>query len=147
MHPNLHFTHEAESTNTINYLDVTINRRNNHMDIAIYRKPTYTDAIIPYTSNHPPAHKYAAIRYMYNRLETYQLNHTQYNQEYNTIQNILYNNQFPLQTHIHPQRKHHQNTTTTEPQPQNKKWTKFTYIGKETNIITKIFKNTNLHIA
>jgi hypothetical protein len=147
MHPNLHFTHETEQTNTINYLDVTINRRNNHVDIAIYRKPTYTDAIIPYTSNHPPAHKYAAIRYMYNRLESYQLNNIHYSQEINTIQNILYNNQFPLQTHIRPQRKQHQNTTTTEPQSQNKKWVKFTYIGKETNIITKIFKNTNLRIA
>jgi hypothetical protein len=111
MHPNLHFTHETELTNTINYLDVTINRRNNHVDIAICRKPTYTDAIIPYTSNHPPAHKYAAIRYMYNRLESYQLNNAHYSQEYNTIQNILYNNKFPLQTHIRLQRK---NTKTLQ---------------------------------
>jgi len=30
--------------------------------IAIYRKLTFTDTIIPYSSNHPTQHKYIAIR-------------------------------------------------------------------------------------
>jgi hypothetical protein len=66
MHPNLQFTYETEQNNKINYLDITIIRQNDQVDIVVYRKPTYTDSIIPYTSNHPAPHKYAAIRYMYN---------------------------------------------------------------------------------
>jgi hypothetical protein len=148
MHPNLQFTYETEQNSKINYLDITIIRQNDHVDIAVYRKPTYTDSIIPYTSNHPPPHKYAAIRHMYNRLNTYQLNNTHYRQEQNTIHNILHNNQFPIQNHTHPQQKQNQNMTTIEPPTQsNKRWIKFTYVRKETSTITNIFKGTNLSIA
>jgi hypothetical protein len=66
MHPSIHFTYETEQNNTINYLDISIIKQPDKVDIAIYRKPTYTDSIIPYTSNHPTPHKYAAIRYMHN---------------------------------------------------------------------------------
>jgi hypothetical protein len=148
MHPNLQFTYKTEQNSKINYLDITIITQNDQVDIAVYRKPTYTDSIIPYTSNHPAPHKYAAIRYMYNRLNTYQLNNTHYRQEQNTIHNILHNNQFPIQNHTRPQQKQNQNTTTIEPPTKNnKRWIKFTYVGKETNTITNIFKGTNLRIA
>jgi hypothetical protein len=47
---------------------------------------------MPYTSNHPSEHKYAAVRFLYNRLHTYNLQPEEYQQEENTIHNILYNN-------------------------------------------------------
>jgi hypothetical protein len=53
LHPNLQFTAETEENNAINYLDMTIHRTTSNWKTAIYRKPTYTDTIIPYTSNHP----------------------------------------------------------------------------------------------
>jgi predicted DNA binding CopG/RHH family protein len=33
------------------------------------------------------------------------------------------------------------------PNPTNKKCAKFTYIGKDTRVITKLFKHTNIQIA
>jgi hypothetical protein len=36
-----------------------------------------------YTSNDPPQHKYAAVRFLYNRLNTYQLHMDEYKQEEN----------------------------------------------------------------
>jgi len=52
--------------------------------------------VIHYTSNHPT---HAAIRFLYNRLNTYQLHNEEYHHKEN-IHNILYNNSFP----IHPQK-------------------------------------------
>jgi hypothetical protein len=73
----------------------TINRTHTNWRTAIYRKPTFTDTIIPYTSNHPIQHKQAAIRFLYNRLNTYNLQKEDYDTEITTIQNILRNNAFP----------------------------------------------------
>jgi hypothetical protein len=100
LQPKLHFTAEIEQNNTLNYLDVSIHKTPTNMKTSIYRKPSFTDTIIPYTSNHPTQHKYATIRFLYNRLNTYQLHNEEYQQEENIIHNILYNNSFP----IHPQK-------------------------------------------
>jgi len=56
LHPKLQFTSETERGNAINYLDVNICRTPSGWKTALYRKPTFTDTIIPYTSNHPPQH-------------------------------------------------------------------------------------------
>jgi hypothetical protein len=80
-------------------------------------------------SNHPSQHKYAAVRFLYNSLHTYNLWPEEYQQEENTIHNILYNNSFPIQLHK-PQKQ--QQTTHTKVQ----KCATFTYIGKETTYIT-----------
>ena len=64
INPNLQFTAEMEENKTINYLDITIHRTPYNWKVAIYRKPTFTNTIIPYTSNHPPQHKHAAIKFL-----------------------------------------------------------------------------------
>jgi hypothetical protein len=65
---------EAETDNSITFLDITIQKESNKFSFNIYRKPTTTDTIIPRESCHPPEQKHAAIRYMINRMNTYQLN-------------------------------------------------------------------------
>jgi hypothetical protein len=54
--PKLKFTVEKEVKQKIKFLDITINREPNKMSIYIYRKPTYTDVIIPNDSCHPREH-------------------------------------------------------------------------------------------
>jgi len=71
LHLKMKFTAEQESNNQINFLDITIHKTPTKWTTSIYRKPTFTDSIIPYTLNHPPQHKHAAIRYLHNRLNTY----------------------------------------------------------------------------
>ena len=46
-HPKIQFTEEKENHNKINYLDIAITKNNNHIQYAIYRKPTSTNIIIP----------------------------------------------------------------------------------------------------
>ena len=55
IHSKLQFTAEVERDNKLNYLDITIHRTPTNLKTSIYRKPTFTDTIIPYTSNHPTA--------------------------------------------------------------------------------------------
>ena len=104
----------------------------------MYRKPTFTDTIIPYTSNHPTQNKHAAVRFLYNRLNTYQLQPAEYQQEED-----IHNNTFPI--------LHQKSTPQLPPHPDKKPTTQssatFTYTAKETTFITKLFKHTNIRIA
>ena len=61
-------TTQTEQNNIINYLTISIQKKAHNIRIAITEKLTFTDTIIPYSSNHPTQHKYAAIRYLHNRL-------------------------------------------------------------------------------
>jgi hypothetical protein len=101
LHPKLlvQFTAEAEQDHTLNYLDITILKTPTNFRTAIYKKPTFTDTIIPYTSNHPTHHKYAAVRFLFKRLNSYNLQHEEYKHELNIIHNILQNNAFPIKPH------------------------------------------------
>jgi hypothetical protein len=113
------------------------------MRTAIFRKPTFTDTIIPFTSNHPTHHKYATVKYLYNRLDSYNLQHEEYQQELNIIHNILHNNSFLIRPHKPPT---HILVKQLTPRTTHK-WAIFTYIGKETSYITNIFKWTELKVA
>jgi hypothetical protein len=69
--PKLEFTLEKEADSKIDFLDITISTEPQKLPTDIYRKPTYTDIIIPNDSCHPKEHKLAAIRHFYNRMNTY----------------------------------------------------------------------------
>jgi len=90
---------EIETNNKINYLDVTIHKTPTNWKISMYSKPTFTDTIIPCNSNHPAQQKYTAVRFLYNRLNTYKLHKDECKTEENIIQNTMYNNAFPTQPH------------------------------------------------
>jgi glycerol-3-phosphate cytidylyltransferase-like family protein len=102
LHPKLQFMAETEDNYTLNYLDLSIRRTPTSLRTAIFRKPTFTDTIIPFTSNHPTQHKYATVRYLYNRLDSYNLKQKEYQQELNIIHNILHNNSFPIKPYKPP---------------------------------------------
>jgi hypothetical protein len=139
----LKFTSEPEVNNNINYLNLPISRTEFDITFRIYRKPAFSDTIIPYDSCHPFPHKYAAIRFLYNRLHNYDLDEIASSKELNTIHNILHNNGFPIKIYNFNHKKPKPTNTDTQKQ----KWISFTYIGKETRYITHIFKNTNVKIA
>ena len=113
--------------------------------ISKHRKPTFTDIIIPYTSNHPAKHKYAEVRFLYNRLNTYHLKDDKYKED--TIHDILSNNGFPVHTHKPPTLRRTTTTLVKETNTTTHKWASFTCIGKETTFITNLFKKTDLRIA
>jgi hypothetical protein len=96
LHPNLQFTAKVERYNTSNCLDISMHKTPNGLKTSIHRKLIFTDSIIPYSSNHPTQHKYGAVTFLFNGLNSYGLQENKYQQDLNVIHNILYNNSFPI---------------------------------------------------
>jgi hypothetical protein len=140
------FMAEPEFDNQINFLDITIRKTPTNWITSIHRKPSFTDSTIPYSSNHPPQHKYAAIRYLYNRLNTYHLQNEEYSAELDTIHSIMLSNGFPIPALSSPTPTQYSPTPRQKTNITTKKWTPFTYFGRETTFITNIFKKTDLTI-
>jgi hypothetical protein len=88
------FTMGDDKENKTNFMDITISEEENNISFNIYRKPTTTDTVIPNNSCHPQENKLAAIRYLTNRMETYNLNVNNKVKEANTIKQILNNNKY-----------------------------------------------------
>jgi hypothetical protein len=139
---NMKFTLQEETGNKINFLDITISKGNNNLSFNIYRKPTTIDTLIPNDPCHPQEHKLAAIRFLINRRDTYSLSDTSKAKE-KVINHILHNNKYNT---VHPRKQPKTNLNITPPIPKHK-LTRFTYNGKETKFITKLFKNTSVRIA
>jgi hypothetical protein len=100
IHPNIQYTIETQNDNKINYIDITIENKNNTLIFDIYRKPTPTDIIIRNDSCHPTEHKHSAIRYMINRMNTYPISTENKHKETQLISTILHNNGYSPQTFI-----------------------------------------------
>jgi len=62
-----------------------------------------------YTTPHPAQHKYAAVRFLYNRQNSYNPHKQEYDKELNVIHNILHNYSFQILTH-----KHHPHNMTQQ---------------------------------
>ena len=78
LHSKLQFTAETKKDHTLNFLDISIHRTPTNTKTTIFRKATFTDTIIPFTYNHPAHHKYAAVKFLYNRLDNYNLQQEEY---------------------------------------------------------------------
>jgi hypothetical protein len=79
-------------------------------------------------------------------MNTYPISTNNKLQESQHIETILINNDYPQHTHISNKKK--QNITQQQTLQQNKeKWATFTYIGKETRTIAKLFRNAHTKIA
>jgi hypothetical protein len=61
-HPNIQYTLEKQTGNTLNYLDISIENKHNNFIFGIYRKPTTTDFIIHNDSYHCTEHKNTEYR-------------------------------------------------------------------------------------
>jgi len=84
-----------ENNGCISFLDLLIIRKQPNLEIDIFRKPTTTDKIIHFLSNHPIEHKVAAVRYHITRMHSLPLTPKRIQKEWTLIQLIVQNNNFP----------------------------------------------------
>ena len=96
LHPKIKFTVELEENGSLNFLDINISKDNNKHKFKMFRKPTYTDSLIPFNSNHPWSYKLAAFQSMFHRLLSIPLSREDYNLELETIYRIGLNNGYPI---------------------------------------------------
>jgi hypothetical protein len=75
-------------------------------------------------------------------MNKHQLSKSSKEQEYNTIRQIMYNNKYnPSTLNISKAKR------TGKQEKKDKKRAKFTYTGKETRFIAKLFKNSPIRIS
>jgi hypothetical protein len=149
IHDSLQFSPTHENKVQINFLDLNITKKTNKLEKVIYRKPTTTDTTINYLSNHPIEHKLAAYRYHINRMLEPPLTKEERTHEWNIIQNMARNNNFPnrLITNL---KQIEPNTKQQQPEKKentNKKWATFTYYNSTVRKITNLFKHTDIRIS
>jgi len=90
----------------------------------------------------------AAFRFYISRMHSLPLNPEKKHKEWEIIQTIANNNNFPKNLHhkINRQMQHKTDRTKTE-KKEKKFWTTFTYHSPKIRKITNLFKNTNIGIA
>ena len=149
IHHKLKFTLEIEQNNSINFLDLTINKTNNTHTYKIYRKPTTTDMVIHSTSNHPTQHKHAAFNHMLHRLSKILLNKQDYTDELNTIKYIAIKNGYNpnLINTLHKRIKNKNNKTQNTINTQHNKYITLTYHNSYTHKIANTFRKHKYKIA
>jgi hypothetical protein len=79
----------SKEDKTTNYLNLSLNRNANNVDLNIYRKPTYIDITVHFTSNHPYDHKLAACNYYINRVITMPITEQAAKQEWKKVQWLI----------------------------------------------------------
>ena len=98
IHNYLEFKLTEEENNNIKYLDLSIHRNNNNLQLGIHRKSTQTDTTKHFTSKNPLEHKLTAYNFYISRMLTIPITEQARQQEWNIIRTIARNNGFPLQT-------------------------------------------------
>jgi hypothetical protein len=88
----------------------------------------------------------AAPRYFMNRINTYDIDLDEKTREISTITQLLQDNGYNASAMLHSLKKKTQKTGNTNDNPEHT-WAKFTYVGKETKMITNIFKKTRVRVA
>ena len=128
IHNNIQLSLTHENNHSVNFLDLTITRKQSHLDISIYRKPTTTDTTINILFNHPPKHKLVAYWFLINRMLTLPIPQEQRHEEWQNILHFAHRNNFPrsLITNL----KHRIEKKLTQPTPpttprHDTKWTTF----------------------
>lgn len=94
MHKKIEFTLEEEKNNSLNFLDLTITKKNDQFSFKVYRKPTCTDQTINADSHHPHSHKIAAYNSFVHRLLSIPMSDNDYKEEVNIIKYIAVANGF-----------------------------------------------------
>ena len=94
-HPNIKFTCENEAENQLNFLDVTVYRKDNKFETFVYRKPTFTGLGLRYDSFVPKSYKINLISCLIHRAYEISSNWTNFQRD------IVYLRQFFQAISIH----------------------------------------------
>ena len=81
----LEFKISEEENKSIKYLNLSVHRNANNIDLGSYKKPTYTDITVQFSSKHPHEHKMAAFNYYINRMSTLPITKQAKQQEWKII--------------------------------------------------------------
>jgi len=153
LHPKIKFTLETEKDNKINFLDLTIYNQTGSFSYSIYRKDTFSDAVIPANSFSPWQHKLSAFHAMIYRWVNVPMNEENKSKELNIIKQIANDNGFRKEIiekliKNHNRRKIIQEIFPVHKSCDNSKFVTLPFVGALSNKTYNYFKKfPNINIA
>jgi hypothetical protein len=119
----------------------------------IYRKPTASGSLIHFESCHPPEHKLAGINYLVNRIAFYPIPVWEQEKEIRISQQIVDNNGYQhidiaklVKDRLKSNSRCERNLDVDN-KSITKKWSSFSYIGKEVMPIARTLRKFNINVA
>ncbi|CAF1282545.1 unnamed protein product [Didymodactylos carnosus] len=97
IHPNIKFTVELEKDNKLAFLDVLIEKHQDHLETSVYGKKTCTHLYMKWDSCNPKYQKIALIKSLITRAIRICSGETLLNAEINWIKTVLHENGYPAQ--------------------------------------------------
>ena len=91
-HQNIKFTMEEESNGELAFLDTLLKRNNGEISVLVYRKPTYTDQYLHYSSHHQTSCKESVVSSLFNRAYSIITNKDDLHKENARIKQVLKEN-------------------------------------------------------
>ncbi|CAK1596620.1 unnamed protein product [Parnassius mnemosyne] len=152
VHDKIKFKLELEQDCSLNFLDLTITRKESSHVFQIYRKPTHTDTVIPASSCHPWQHKVAAFYCYINRLFTVPLSKENYLKELNIIYQIAVSNGFSknlINNLIKKKQKHviRNSLYAVQPQSVHRYVSSLTYLGPISEKVANTLRQNGVYVA
>lgn len=150
----INFTVEVETNKKLPFLDIEVERNENKLEFAVFRKNTTTTRFITSDSYNPVQHKSAVFHSLIHRLISLPLNIKNYTTEYNYIKNVALVNGYPqnLVDNIIKKKlnkKFLNESTTLYKQTENEqlKYTKVMYVPEITSKLEKVYKKHGMKIV
>ncbi|XP_072430928.1 uncharacterized protein [Chiloscyllium punctatum] len=138
------FTKEEETDNKLAFLDVTVERKDNgELQTCVYRKPTNTDQILNYTSNHPNTHKRSCIRTLFPQATTHCSTDELRKTEENRLYNVFKKNGYSKNT-VH---RFFKNKPRQADQTQPETLTTLPYIKEVSKMTTRLLRPLGILVA
>jgi hypothetical protein len=154
IHPNITFAMELEDDMKIDFLDLTIHRSHDSVYASIDRKPTASDSLIHFESCHPLEHKLAGINHLVNRIVSYPIPESEKEKEIRVSQQIINANGYQhlnIAKMVKDKMLKDENNCIINIGEENvdnrKRWSSFSYIGKEVMPIARILNKFNINVA
>ena len=92
LHQNIKFTMKEESNGELAFLDTLLKRNNGEISVLVYRKPTYTDQYLHYSSHHQTSCKEGVVSFLFNRAYSIIINKDDLNKKNARIKQVLKEN-------------------------------------------------------
>jgi hypothetical protein len=147
------FTFEPEFNNKkLNFLDLTLERKQYSISPSVYRQPTTTDTMIHNNSCHPYEHKLAGINFIMNRIMKYPMSQQKTNEEIAIGQQLLNANGYnyiDIKEEINKKKCNNSKSIQYEKKELTikEKRSTFTYVGKDILPITKLLNKFQVKTA
>ena len=96
-HPNINFTSEEETNNSLPFLDVHTIRHNHKYITSVYRKPTFSGVYTHYDSFIPASYKYSLVSTLLYRAFSICSSWDRIHTEFENIKSIMIRNGYPVE--------------------------------------------------